>query len=67
MITGASGAQIPDHIYLKSFKLYDTSIFSGNEHFKEARRKKADYEGLAKDMKAHAKDLLYNRSLKEAR
>ena len=33
MLSGASGVQIPDHVYLKSFKLYDSAVYATNDHF----------------------------------
>jgi len=64
LISGGSGIQIPDHAYVKSFKLYDAKVYANNEHYQEARRAKAQHEGIQENM--HAKDLLYHRSDKEA-
>jgi len=30
LLSGASGVQTPDHIYLKSFKLYDPKVVANN-------------------------------------
>lgn len=46
LLSGASGVQVPDHIYLKSFKTYDPKLIANNEHFQEARKAKAGFEEI---------------------
>jgi hypothetical protein len=46
LISGASGAHSPDHVYIKSFKLYDPKTAASNEHFEEARALKVDHETM---------------------
>lgn len=50
LLSGASGVQANDHIYLKSFKLYDPKVVANNQHFIEARRTKAEFENMQKKM-----------------
>ena len=57
---------MPDHIYLKSFKLYDPKVVASNQHFVEARKQKAEFEKLHKKLGDHAKDLMSNMSESEA-
>jgi hypothetical protein len=66
LLSGASGVQFPDHIYLKSFKLYNTKEYANNEHFQEARRAKAAHEHMDETLAAIYKDLIINRSKKDA-
>lgn len=47
MITGASGLNNPDHIYIDSFAMYDPSerVSEGhNQHFHDAHKKKATHD-----------------------
>jgi hypothetical protein len=46
LISAGSGVSTPDHVYLKSFKLYDPKIYASNEHFQEARKHKVEHEHI---------------------
>jgi hypothetical protein len=42
LISANSGKNNPDHIYIKSFKLYDPGSPVANFHFQDARKVKAE-------------------------
>ena len=44
LLSAASGVHNPDHVYLKSIKLFDPKVAANNEHFQEARHAKSVYE-----------------------
>jgi hypothetical protein len=63
MLTGASGLNNPDHIYIDSFAMYDMSekVSEGhNQHFHEAHKKKAIRDMAQFDHDHHTKDLLHS-------
>jgi hypothetical protein len=63
MLTGASGLNNPDHIYIDSFAMYDMSekVSEGhNQHFHEAHKKKAVRDMAQFDHDHHTKDLLHS-------
>jgi len=64
LLSGASGAHKPDHIYLHSIKLFDPKTVANNEHFQEARHSKAQHEVESK-LKEAVKDLFEKHSLQD--
>lgn len=65
LVSAGSGMQTPDHIFLKSFKLYNPKTNAQNEHFKEVRGIKAGKEKMMEDLAQHAKNLLKDMSEKD--
>jgi hypothetical protein len=39
-MSGSSGGHNPDHIFLKSFSLYDPKTMASNDHFQDSRHAK---------------------------
>ena len=60
MSAGSGGFNYFDHIYLKSFKLYDAQTIAVNHHYQEARKSKANMEETKNLYKEAIKDLLYH-------
>ena len=61
LISANSGNQNSDHVYIKSFKLFDPATPVANFHFQEARKVKADQEISLKKTEIQFKDLLHMR------
>lgn len=62
LISGGSGYTIPDSVFIKSFVVSDPKEVSLNEHFQQARAKKASFEDLAGERAKGAHDLLHEGS-----
>lgn len=62
LISGGSGYTIPDSVFIKSFVVSDPKEISLNEHFEQARAKKASFEDLAGESAKGAHDLLHEGS-----
>ena len=63
MITGASGLNNPDHIYIDNFAMYDPTervSESHNQHFHDAHLKKSIHDMVIFDHEHHLKDLLHS-------
>lgn len=61
VITANTGNQNNDHVYIKSFKLYDPSAPVENFHFQEARKVKVEQEISHRKSKGEFKDLVHMR------
>jgi len=62
MLTGGSGYTIPDSVFIREVKVADPKEVSMNEHFQQARAKKASFENLAGEQADGAHDLLHEGS-----
>ena len=65
LLSGASGVQYPDHIFVKSIKLYDPKSPATNQHFQEARHAKAQFESIQAKIKEGVKDIFEHQSEKD--
>jgi len=61
VITGATGARRPDHVFLNGFRLADTSSgMGGNHHVEDVHARKAEYENYAATLAEKAENLIHN-------
>jgi len=63
MVTGATGINNPDHMYIDSFAMYDPSerVSEGhNKHFHDAHKKKAIHDMAQFDHDHILKDLMHS-------
>jgi len=60
LLSAGSGFNFFDHVYLRSFKLYDASTVAENHHYQQVRKSKANMEDTKKMYKEAIKLLLYH-------
>lgn len=62
VFSASSGYIKPDHIYLKSIKLFDPSSVQSNNHFQDSHTRRGEFEAIATKMGLNMFDFIHDKS-----